>query len=189
MKTREFMRYSAHGSDGASGSEGSLGRFVAHADPYPTRAVSLHGRQVTLRRKQTHHHPGTTAVAGARDRTSEAAAGEAAPHAVRAQVGEAATTDRSVGVAAGRTGSEPQREGTQRAGADAHRNLFDSYPSQAHAPRIARSSAARNAHPHAEGNCVSRNVRASYANWAKMSRRCWSTCPPVSWWSGTYARS
>ena len=26
-----------------------------------------------------------------------------------------------------------------------------------------------------------RNARASYASWAKMFRRCWSTCPPVSW--------
>jgi hypothetical protein len=34
-----------------------------------------------------------------------------------------------------------------------------------------------------------RNARASCAGWAKMFPRCWSTCPPVSWWSGTYARS
>ncbi len=26
-----------------------------------------------------------------------------------------------------------------------------------------------------------RNVRANCASWARTSRRCWSTCPPVSW--------
>ena len=33
------------------------------------------------------------------------------------------------------------------------------------------------------------NARASCGSWARMFRRCWSTCPPVSWWSGMYARS
>jgi hypothetical protein len=34
-----------------------------------------------------------------------------------------------------------------------------------------------------------RNARASYASWAKMCRRCWSTCPRVSWSSGMCDRS
>ena len=39
---------------------------------------------------------------------SEAAVGQAATHAVRAEVGEARSADRATGAAAGRTGSEPQ---------------------------------------------------------------------------------
>ncbi len=42
-----------------------------------------------------------------------------------------------------------------------------------HLPRQTRT--------HVPKEPCARNARASYASWAKMFRRCWSTCPPVSW--------
>src|SRR6266545_7651526 len=85
METREFMRYSAHGGDRAPRSERSSGRGAARIDPGTTRA---------------------TALARTGDRASAAAAGQAAPHAVWTEVGEAGTADRAVGVAVGGTGIE-----------------------------------------------------------------------------------
>ena len=58
-------------------------------------------------------------------------------------------------------------------------------PRAAHCPIICRDKRAGTSR---KKPCV-RNARASYASWARMSRRCWSTCPPVSWWSATCARS
>src|ERR1035438_7020492 len=95
MKTRAFMRYSAHVSGGAPRSERSSGGCAASADLGAAHA--------------THRQRRTTDFAGARDRTSEAAAGQASPHAVWAQVGEAGKADRTVGAAAGGTGIESQR--------------------------------------------------------------------------------
>ena len=51
MKTRAFMRYSAHVSGGASRSERSSRGCAASADPGTTRAVSFHRRQL---QKHTH---------------------------------------------------------------------------------------------------------------------------------------
>jgi hypothetical protein len=70
------------------------GRGAARADPGATRAVSF-------RRRQAHHHPRAVTLARAGDRASEAAAGQAAPDAVWAEVGEATAADRAVGAAAG----------------------------------------------------------------------------------------
>ena len=108
MKTRAFMRYSAHVGGFASRSESPTRGCAASADPGATRAVTLH-------RKYTHRHAGAVTIAGARDRASEAAAGQAASHAVWAQVGEADAADRAVGAATGGTGIEAQRARGQRA--------------------------------------------------------------------------
>jgi len=74
------MRYSAHGGDRSPRFKRSSRRGSASADPGAVRATHL---------------------AGTGDRTLATAAGETAPHAVWAKVGEARTTDRTVGVAAG----------------------------------------------------------------------------------------
>ena len=130
MRTRAFMRYSAHVSGGAPRSERSSRGCAASADPGTTRATDL---------------------AGARDRASAAAAGQAAAHAVWAEVGEAGAADRTVGAAAGGVGIEAQRARAQRASTGSRHRLFDSC-NEAHAPRTARSSAATNTQARAERN-------------------------------------
>src|SRR6266851_7514521 len=102
------MRYSAHVSGGTSRSERPSCRCATSADPGTTRTVTLH-------RRQADNHAGAVTVARARDRGFEAAAGHAASHAVRAEVGEASATDRATGTAAGRTGIESQQEKAPRA--------------------------------------------------------------------------
>ncbi len=100
MRTRAFMRYSAHVSGGTPRSQRSSRGCAASADPGTAHT--------------THRQRRTTRFAGARDRASEAAAGQAASHAVWAEVGEAGAADRAVGAAAGGTGIEAQRARAQR---------------------------------------------------------------------------
>ena len=161
MKMREFMRYSAHGRDCAPRSERASCRRAARADPGATRAVSF-------RRRQAHHHPRAVTLAGAGNRTSEVAAGQAAPHAVWAEVGEAGATDRAVGVATGGAGIERKRERVHAAGNGFGPSWFDGQCSEARAPRSPRSSPAANAPARAEGNGVS----AMPGRAAQVGRRC-----------------
>ena len=126
MRTREFMRYSAHVSGGAPRSE----RLPADA----LRALILAQHEQLLSR-------------GARDRASEAAAGQAAAHAVWAEVGEAGAADRAVGVAAGGAGIEAQRARAQAARAGSGhtplRLLRQRNPRAALCPIICRDKRAR----------------------------------------------
>ena len=105
MKRAAFMRYSAHVSGDASRSERPSCRCAASADPGTTRATDL---------------------PGARDRASAVAAGQAAAHAVWAEVGKAGAADRAVGAAAGGTGIEAQRARAQRVRTSSRHRLFDS---------------------------------------------------------------
>src|SRR6266700_6577287 len=133
IRTCAFMRYSAHGGDCAPRSERASGRGAARTDSGATRAVSF-------RRRQAHHHPRAVTLARAGDRTSEAAAGQAAPHAVWAEVGEAGAADRAVGVATGGAGIQPQRPARTGFAPSG----FDCQCSEARASRSARSSPAAN---------------------------------------------
>ncbi len=130
MRTRAFMRYSAHVSGGAPRSQRSSRRCAASADPGTIRATDL---------------------AGARDRASAAAVGQVAAHAVWAQVGEAGAADRTVGTAAGGVGIKAQRARARRVNARSRHRLFNS-DNEGHAPRTARSSSAKNTQTRAEGN-------------------------------------
>src|ERR1035441_5056694 len=162
MRTHEFMRYSAHVNRGASGSERPSCRGAAHADPGPVSATDDPRRAV--------------AIAGARDRASEVAAGQAAPDAVWAQVGKTATADRAVGTAAGRVGIESSRARVQPTRTGSGYGLLDS--SQTRAPCPARSSAAANADPYAERNRMSAMPRRV----AEAGRRCFRDAGVRAWW-------
>src|SRR5919108_885927 len=94
-----FMRYSAHGGERTPGSERPSRRCTAHADPGATSRPDRQRR--------------ATAFPRARDRASEAAFGQVASDAVRAEVREAGPADRAIGVATGGTGIESQRERVQ----------------------------------------------------------------------------
>src|SRR5258708_9250507 len=128
-----FMRYSAHGGDCAPRSECASCRGTARTGPDATRAVGF-------RRRQAHHHTRAVTLARAGNRTSETTAGEAAPHAVWAEVGEAGGADRAVGVATGGVGIQPQRKRVHAARSGFGPRWFDCQCSETHPPRPSPSS-------------------------------------------------
>src|SRR5579864_1205093 len=156
-----FMRYSAHGGDCAPRSERASCRGTARPDSGATRAVSF-------RRRQAHHYTREATLARAGDRTSEVAVGQAAPHAVWAEVGEAGAADRAVGVATGGTGIQPQRERVHAARTGFGPSFIDCQYSEARAPYTSGSSPATDAPARAERN----RVPAMPGRVTQVGRRC-----------------
>ena len=164
MKTPVFMRYSAHGGDCAPRSERASCRGAAQADPGPVSATDYPRRAVT--------------VTGAGNRASEAAAGQL--HRMQLGASRKNCNGRSSSWSCGwkswnrvvesQSPTCPNRLPLRSPRLQRNRRV-------APCPIICRGKRG----PIRRKKPYVRNAKANCASWAQMFRRCWSTCPPVSW--------